>query len=571
MLSCPVAMHILRNALVMSIKNLRIGTKLTLGFGLIVALMIINMVVTVSKITHMNDATKMIVENRMPKIEKILGLATSVNATAIALRNMLLTDDSTDRSNQEKVVKAIRSTNKEIYDDLIPVIKKPAAKAALDHAIQLEQRYIAGQDKLIGMILLGNNDEAKTYLKNELRPLLEEYRRTIDDFVTAQKVLMQEAVNESNSAYETTIKLSAFLIFASLILATLIAYKIKNSITKPLTHAVAVANTVARGDLTSTVTISSNDELGELLTALQKMNDALLGTVTKVRTATETISTASSEIASGTLDLSSRTEQQASSLEETAASLEELTSTVKQNADNAQTAEQLATTASLNASRGGDVVEKVVATMSAINTSSKRVADIISVIDGIAFQTNILALNAAVEAARAGEQGRGFAVVASEVRNLAQRSAAAAKEIKVLIDESVTQVDDGTKLVSQAGETMREIVNSIQRVSTIISEISTASNEQRSGIEQINIAVMQMDSVTQQNAALVEEASAAADSMDSEAKNLAAAVATFKTGSESNKPMHATTRPSSAMKKQTPTPRLHSSSKGQSNEDWEQF
>jgi len=295
-----------------------------------------------------------------------------------------------------------------------------------------------------------------------------------------------------------------------------------------LKEAVKIAQTVAAGDLTYNIVVTSKDETGQLLQALKEMNDSLAVIVGQVRTGTDTIATASGQIASGNLDLSSRTEQQASSLEETASSMEELTSTVKQNAANAQQANDLAESASDVALKGGAVVSQVIHTMGSIDESAKKIVDIIGVIDGIAFQTNILALNAAVEAARAGEQGRGFAVVASEVRNLAQRSAAAAKEIKTLISNSVEQVDAGSKLVNQAGATMDEVVASVKRVTEIISEITTAGREQTSGIEQINQAITQMDTVTQQNAALVEEAAAAAASLQNQAGTLAHLVSTFK-------------------------------------------
>jgi len=285
---------------------------------------------------------------------------------------------------------------------------------------------------------------------------------------------------------------------------------------------------VADGDLTSRIESSSRDETGQLMLALKNMNASLATVVSGVRQGTDAIATASGEIAAGNQDLSSRTEEQASSLEQTAASMEELTSTVKQNADNARQANQLALSASEVAVKGGNVVGQVVDTMASINASSKKIVDIIGVIDGIAFQTNILALNAAVEAARAGEQGRGFAVVASEVRSLAQRSGAAAKEIKGLIDDSVGKVNTGSQLVGEAGKTMAEIVGSVKRVTDIIGEITAASQEQSTGIEQVNQAIAQMDQVTQQNAALVEEAAAAAQSMQEQAASLVGAVSVFR-------------------------------------------
>jgi methyl-accepting chemotaxis protein len=316
----------------------------------------------------------------------------------------------------------------------------------------------------------------------------------------------------------------------AVVLAIALALVLARNITVPLGYAVRVARRVAQGDLTARVEVRSKDETGELMAALKDMNGALLDIVTRVRAGTDTIATASAEINSGNQDLSSRTEQQAGSLEETASSMEELTSTVKQNADNARQASQLAASASETAERGGDVVAQVVRTMGSINESSRKIADIITVIDGIAFQTNILALNAAVEAARAGEQGRGFAVVAGEVRNLAQRSAAAAKEIKELIGDSVEKVEAGSRLVDQAGSTMDDVVSSVRRVTDLIGEIAAASEEQRAGIDQVNQSITQMDQVTQQNAALVEEAAAAADAMQDQAHQLAALVGTFQTG-----------------------------------------
>ena len=300
------------------------------------------------------------------------------------------------------------------------------------------------------------------------------------------------------------------------------------SITRPIDEAVKVAQTVAAGDLSTHIEVTTKNETGQLMQALKEMNASLSKVVGQVRQGTDNIATASSQIASGNMDLSSRTEQQASSLEETAASMEELTSTVKQNADNARQANQLAVLASSVALKGGSVVAQVVDTMGAINNSSKKIVDIIGVIDGIAFQTNILALNAAVEAARAGEQGRGFAVVAAEVRNLAQRSAAAAKEIKTLIGDSVEKVEEGSKQVREAGKTMDEIVGSVKRVTDIMAEITAASQEQTRGIEQINQAITQMDQVTQQNAALVEEAASAAASLQAQAAGLSLVVSVFR-------------------------------------------
>jgi methyl-accepting chemotaxis protein len=321
-----------------------------------------------------------------------------------------------------------------------------------------------------------------------------------------------------------------------LVVATLLCLWLAAEVARPMHEAAVVARRVASGDLSNKIDLSARGEAGLLLRAMQEMNDKLIGMIVEVRAGTDSITSGAGEISSGSIDLSARTGQQAASLEETAASMEELTATVKQNADHAHQASKLAVSASEVAVKGGEVVSEVVGTMASINDSSKRIAEIIGVIDGIAFQTNILALNAAVEAARAGEQGRGFAVVASEVRNLAQRSAAAAKEIKALIDDSVEKVNAGTLLADKAGNTMNEVVTSVKRVTGIIGEIADASAEQTAGIEQVNQAITAMDQATQQNAALVEEAAAAAAAMREHAGSLNRVIGAFVLGAQHSRP-----------------------------------
>ncbi len=358
-----------------------------------------------------------------------------------------------------------------------------------------------------------------------------DFQALLKDFNQLVKVEMrrtQDSYDSAGAAYAKVVLALLAILVLGLGISVSISAFMSRRIVRPLKNAIAMAGRIAGGDLTSEIKVVGRDETAELLQALKDMNASLQKIVSEVRSGTDSITTSSAEMASGNADLSQRTEEQASSLEETASSMEELTSTVKHNAENARQANQLASSASEVAVKGGAVVGQVVETMSSINDSSKKIVDIIGVIDGIAFQTNILALNAAVEAARAGEQGRGFAVVASEVRSLAQRSAAAAKEIKALIGDSVDKVGAGTKLVDEAGKTMQEIVASVKRVTDIMSEITAASEEQSSGIEQVNQAITQMDEVTQQNAALVEEAAAAAESMQEQAGNLAQAVGAFR-------------------------------------------
>ncbi|MCU6496791.1 methyl-accepting chemotaxis protein [Rugamonas sp. A1-17] len=406
-------------------------------------------------------------------------------------------------------------------------LKTPLVGEAIRTQNELVTRYMSALRKYDS----ANQDSAHV-VDALVKGMDREPTRKIDDIVafigTESQRLMAGMEEENKAAHARTMMVMGATLVVTLVVGCVTVLWLIKSITVPLNEAVGMAETVAAGDLSSEVRISSTDEIGALLGALKRMQGNLSHIVGQVRVGTDAIHGAAVDIAAGNLDLSGRTEEQASSLEETAAAMVQLTTTVQQNNANAAEACKLADTASSVAARGGDAVEQMVRTMGSINESSRKIVDIIGVIDGIAFQTNILALNAAVEAARAGEQGRGFAVVASEVRNLAQRSAAAAKEIKELIGDSVGRVEAGSRLVGQAGETMGEVVASVQRVTAIIGEISVASVEQRDGIEQISIAISQMDSVTQQNAALVEEAAAAADALEQQAAGLAAAVSVFK-------------------------------------------
>jgi methyl-accepting chemotaxis protein len=448
-------------------------------------------------------------------------------------------------ANAARTVAALLSADEKLGERLAPAMKEVTGKisemqkrieamplsdaerksfAAIADA---RKTYIAAREETLRLKKAGDAS-ASIQFETKFTPGLKGYEAAMAAFIDEYSRNRLEAQAAAQAASARMITIVGGICGAFVVVAALLAYALTRSITRPLKRAVQIADRVAEGDLTSDIEVNSTDELGQLAAALKRMNANLRNIVTDVRSGTEVISHASGEIAAGNADLSHRTEEQASSLEETASSMEELTSTVKHNADNARQASRLAATASEVAVKGGHVVADVVQRMSAINDSSKKIADIIGVIDGIAFQTNILALNAAVEAARAGEQGRGFAVVATEVRTLAQRSAGAAKEIKQLISDSVRKVEDGTRLVGEAGKTMDEVVASVHRVTEIVAEISAATGEQSSGIEQVNQAVMQMDNVTQQNAALVEEAAAAAESMQQQAQALAHAVASFK-------------------------------------------
>ena len=434
------------------------------------------------------------------------------------LRARPLADVRSRSADSDKVWSAYMATY------LTPEESLLAKTFAASHAAMREKAL----QPMMAALAAGDKEQAVMLLHFTLDPAMEAADKALEALVQLQLDVGKQEYVASQRRYDVFHALSIGSIALGVAVGAVMGYWLLGAILKPLRKAIEVAEAVAAGDLTQRIDVTSNDEMGQLTAALKRMNDSLATIVTKVRQGTETITVASGEIASGNADLSSRTETQASSLEETASSMEELTSTVQHNTESARSADELAHEAAAVAQRGGAVVAQVVQTMGAINQSSSKIADIIGVIDGIAFQTNILALNAAVEAARAGEQGRGFAVVASEVRNLAQRSAAAAKEIKTLIGDSVAQVGAGSKLVDQAGATMQEVVSSVERVTGMMSSILSASVQQSAGIEQINQAVAEMDTATQQNAALVEQAAAAAESLQDQARALEQAVSVFR-------------------------------------------
>ncbi|MFM9925892.1 methyl-accepting chemotaxis protein [Variovorax sp. H27-G14] len=509
-------------------KDYRIGTRLGIGFFAVIALLMAMVAIGISRIQAVDRNTEIIAHDRYAKVALAQTIENEVNKQSRALRTALIARDPAAVEAELAKIDASAPVIAQATDRLKLIIHTPAGKEALQALLAARSTFRAHEEQLLRQIKAGQIEQGRDYLVKEMLPPQTAYLSAIEAFSRTQVQGMEQfAAEAAELAHGATVLMLGIGVLAT-VLAGVIAVVLTRSITRPVGEAVRIAETVAAGDLTSRIEVRSNDQTGQLMRALKAMNDSLSHVVGGVRGSTDAIALASGQIAAGNQDLSARTEEQASSLEQTAAAMEQLTSTVKQNADNARQANQLAVQASAVAVEGGSVVGRVVQTMDAIHASSRKVANIIGVIDGIAFQTNILALNAAVEAARAGEQGRGFAVVAAEVRNLAQRSAAAAKEIKGLIDESVGKVGEGSQLVGEAGKTMQAIVGSVRRVTDIMGEISAASHEQTSGIEQINHAVAQMDQVTQQNAALVEEAAAAAQSMQQQAGNLVQSVSLFK-------------------------------------------
>jgi len=496
-------------------------------------------VISVMQLGKVHEMSTDLSTNWLPATRSLLELKGMVTGFRSQEMAHALSGSFNEMTEYEKAMDASWAALQKKRAEYEALISEPEEREVYPVFAKLLSQYELEHKKIIAVSHTQDTDQASNMIRGKSLQLSREMNAALDRLTQVNLAGAVRAGQTADAVHAQARLWVIGLLVGAVALGLGLALWIARIVARPLEDAVKVAQSVAAGDLTSRIEARTTDETGQLLDALKGMNDSLVKIVSEVRTGTDTIATASAQIASGNQDLSSRTEEQASSLEQTAASMEELTSTVKQNADNARQANQLAVSASEVAVKGGSVVSQVVDTMGSINASSKKIVDIIGVIDGIAFQTNILALNAAVEAARAGEQGRGFAVVASEVRSLAQRSAAAAKEIKTLIGDSVEKVEEGSKQVEEAGRTMEEIVGSVKRVTDIMGEITAASQEQTSGIEQINQAITQMDQVTQQNAALVEEASAAAQSLQEQSGSLVQSVSIFKLDANAM----ATTRP----------------------------
>lgn len=519
----------------MNFSRLTMKAKLGLAFGLMVLLIVLVSTVSIRDLNDNKDDFHEFVTGITQRTEMVRGLQAAVDRRAVAARNLVL---ATQPAEKEKEKVAVTKAHEDVQARLAQLKKaSTAAGVTADERRQIEAiektegAYGPVALRIVDLALRDQREEAVAKINDECRPLLAALITETTKYQSMVDEITKNAIAHSEEDFKTK---RDFLVGFAL-LAAVVALASGVLITRGVMRSLGAepdalgeaARKVAEGDLT---TIEGADvaHQGSVMQSLHLMQKNLSSIVVRVRGASDSISTGASEIAMGNTDLSQRTEEQASALEQTAATMEEFSSTIRNNAENAKAADQLAANASQIASEGGDVVLKVVETMKDINESSRKISDIIGVIDGIAFQTNILALNAAVEAARAGEQGRGFAVVASEVRNLAQRSAGAAKEIKALIHESVEKVEAGTALVDQAGQTMGAVVGAIQRVSQVVGEISSASSEQSSGVNQIGQAISQMDQATQQNAALVEESAAAAQSLEVQARQLIEAVGAFK-------------------------------------------
>ena len=511
-----------------ALNNLRICTRLGAAFALVALLMVTMAVIAELGLTGVHTDMDKVLNDLYVKVKLVKDIDHDLNQEARTVRNLVIMESDAQRQEEIQTLLASRQRLAEHYKGLERRLVTDKGRALFAQLQAERNGYLKTQNDFLALVKAGDIAAAKVALLQTLHPQQLSYMKRLDEVTQYQESLMEKAGQRSIATASQATMLTLVATLLGLSFAVAAGIIVTRSVTRPVAAVVADLRTVAQGDLTVKVAVNRGDEIGLLQRALADTVVALQRVVSDVRAGIDSVTTASSEIAAGNQDLSSRTEQQASSLQETASSMEQLTATVRQSADTARAASNLAANASAAATHGGDVVAQVVGTMDQISTSSRKVVDIIGVIEGIAFQTNILALNAAVEAARAGEQGRGFAVVAGEVRVLAQRSAEAAKEIKRLISTSTETVEAGSRQVTEAGQAMQDIVTQVRKVHELIGEIASTSGEQSRGIEQVNTAVTQMDQVTQQNAALVEESAAAAASLAHQAQALAEAVAAFR-------------------------------------------
>jgi methyl-accepting chemotaxis protein len=565
-------------------NNLRIGIRLGVGFAVVLALLIAAGSVALFELKNVKEDLENIAEREVKALDRVGDLALRAGDEDRLIRSAVLYDNPERRERVLADLQTAMDGSLPVLEELRELLEVQGRGEMLKGVGSALSFYHRQQQDVVSELRRGASQRVVADLvEDNIRPAGQDLRAELAAAREDVGAAIQRSADRAYSAYETSWVVLMSIIIASVVIGTILAIWLTRGIVVPVNEAVEAARAVARGDLTGKLRSARKDETGMLLNALADMRDSLKDIVSNIREGVDTINTAAGEVATGNTDLSQRTEEQASSLEQTAASMEELTSTVKQNAENSRHANSLASAASENADRGGDVVDDVVKRMSEIKEGSRKMSEIISVIDGIAFQTNILALNAAVEAARAGEQGRGFAVVATEVRSLAQRSASAAKEIKSLIESSVDNINTGSDLADKAGTAMEEIVASIKKVTDIIGEISAASDEQSAGIEQINQAVSQMDQVTQQNAALVEESAAAAESLQSQAEELETSVSSFQLdeSGRARKPAPAKAaerRPAQSAAPARPGPENRKAvtskpapAKGEEGDDWEEF
>ena len=590
----------------MNLAKMKVGTRLGLGFALVLVLLVAVTVLGIARMAQIQERLDHVINVNNVVTRLVIDMRGNVSDRITSLRILTLMTDASDMEPEMARIKVQTSTYQETQKKLeekFAIESTAEEKTLLASIKEYEAAAMPAIAKASALWMANDAEGATRVMIKEIRPVQKKWMEALEQLATLEDKLNEQMQSDARKAFDSARLFMIILGVLAVAMGVAAALVITRGLLKQLggepDYTASIAGSIANGDLSIGIHTQPSDN-SSLLAEMKEMRNSLVGIVGQVRVGTETIGTASREIADGNIDLSSRTEMQASALEKTASAMEELTSTVKQNADNAREANKLAATASDVALKGGSVVSQVVDTMSSINESAKKIVDIIGVIDGIAFQTNILALNAAVEAARAGEQGRGFAVVASEVRNLAQRSAGAAKEIKILIDDSAEKTERGTRLVGQAGVTMGEVVDSVRRVTDIMSEIASASQEQSAGIEQVNLSIIEMDGMTQQNAALVEQAAAAAQSLQDQAAELAHVVSIFKLVEGEEKPAayvpasvaaaavaapaaarkpapalrpvkSLTRKPEAAAPVAAPAPRKAAAASSTSNDEWEEF